>query len=109
MVLVQADFNSTEINARINKLRDQIQEVVTWRKKFFGCNSECLPEWFRQDRPKELNALVENAQDHVRLRNDLMAELQSHIESIEGTLMTIDEQIDQFALPKFKSPVKKKS
>lgn len=108
MVLVQADFNSTEINARINKLRDQIDSVVAWRKKFFGCNDECLPDWYRQDRPKELNALVDCAKNHVALRNDLMAQLQSHMEAIEGTLASIDSEIEQFTLPKFKSPVKKK-
>lgn len=108
MIVVKADFNTSVINDRINKIKVQIQELMAFKEKFFGCSSDCYPDFYRNDRPKEINRLVELARDHLAFRDSLQAELQAHIEMVSSELTSMDEAIGQYASPKLQSAVIKK-
>jgi hypothetical protein len=103
-IQVAADFNRNAINAKINSVIKQIEEIVEFHHNLMG-GPDATPDVVKRGRPanKSVLALMDYLDQVVSARDDLLYVCNSYVDEIKSRLSDADDSIADYVKPKLAS------
>lgn len=103
-----AEFNSNTLNANINKVIEQIKELVELGNKFTEFPDPIGSQFLSEKRPVRYFELASMLRELVQIRKDTKSTILQYIEEINRIQEDAESAISAFEKPKLAPAISKK-